>query len=397
MRGSHGAVSHMTPQRFRQLCFNLGLMSATWMFSSNREARAENSVAYKYEDYREKDGRIAIETHGVQLNQDLTPDLHLKLGGIIDTITGATPTGAPITDGSSTVPTSEMHDRRKAWDVSLAQQIKRVNVAVGYANSRESDYVSNGVSVNTLTDFNDKNTTLLLGFAGADDDVKVFYQSDWRKKQSRELIAGVTQLIDPLTSVTVNLSWGRATGYLSDPYKLVLKDTEVTPGLSLPLTYGENRPESREKTAWFTSINRSVPGLHGAAEASYRYYRDTFGTEAHTVELAWFQKVGEKLVLAPNLRFYRQTAADFYYYNLNATSLSPSATPNPAGPFYSSDYRLSALETRTFGLKAIWKINDRLELDVAYDRYQMRGRDAVTPRSAYPDADIVTAGLKHTW
>ena len=38
------------------------------------------------------------------------------------------------------------------------------NVALGFGNSRESDYVSNGYSINTLTDFNQKNTTLLLGW-----------------------------------------------------------------------------------------------------------------------------------------------------------------------------------------------------------------------------------------
>lgn len=388
----------MKPSRFRPHLFNASLLLAIWLGAPGRVARAENSVAYKYEDYREDGGRIAIATHGAQVDQDLTPDLHLKLGGVIDTITGATPNGAPITDGSAQVPLSDMHDRRKAWDVSLARQFSRVNVGLGYANSRESDYVSHGLSLNTLTDFNEKNTTLLLGVAGSDDDVKVFYQSEWAKKRSRDLVAGVTQLLDPLTSVTFNVTWGRATGYLSDPYKLVLKNTEVAPGLFLPLTYGENRPGSREKTIFLLSLNRAVPQLHGAYEATYRYYGDTFGTGAHTFELTWFQKLGAKLVLAPSLRFYRQTEADFYHYDLNDTTLAPTGgAPNPAGPFYSSDYRLSALESRTYGLKAIWKVTGAVELDVAYDRYEMRGRDAVTPKSAYPDADIVTAGLKYSW
>ena len=34
-------------------------------------------------------------------------------------------------------------------------------------------------------------------------------------------IQGVTQLLDPRTSITLNATWGRQRGYLSDPYKLV--------------------------------------------------------------------------------------------------------------------------------------------------------------------------------
>src|SRR3954465_7523136 len=60
-----------------------------------RGARAENSISYKYEDYQEDHGRIAVQTHGVHVEQDLNADTHLKLDGILDAITGATPTGEP--------------------------------------------------------------------------------------------------------------------------------------------------------------------------------------------------------------------------------------------------------------------------------------------------------------
>ena len=378
--------------------FQAGLLVGSLLLASTRELRAENAVAYKYEDYREAGGRIAVETHGAQIDQDLGLDTHVVVGGIIDTIAGATPTGEPAPAGSDQVPLSQLHERRKAWNAGLSRQFQRVNVSVGYAHSRESDYVSDGLSLNTLTDFNEKNTTLLLGAAGSDDDVKTYYPAGWTKKRSRDLIAGVTQLLDPLTTVTLNVSWGRATGYLADPYKLVEKSTEVFPGLFLDLTYAENRPRERTKEIVFASINRSVPALHGALEASYRFYRDSFGTDADTLEVAWFQKLGSHLVLRPGVRFHRQSAADFYYYNLNATAIVPPATPpDGSAPFYSSDYRLSSLDTLTLGFKVIYQITDAIQADVAYERYRMRGRDGVTPRSAYPEADIVTAGLRLSW
>lgn len=377
----------------------LGFLLAVWLaVVSPRPARAENSLNYKFEDYREADGRVAVQSQGALIDQDLGPVMHLRLQGVIDAITGATPSGQPAPAGSDQVVLKPIDDRRKAWGADFSRQFTRMNVVLGYANSRESDYVSDGWSINTLTDFNQKNTTLLVGLAGTKDSIRVFFQPDWAKKKTRDLIVGVTQLLDSRTSVTLNLTGGRATGYLSDPYKRVQKQVEVNPGDFLNLVFDENRPDTRTKWIALASLNRAYSDLHGALEASYRFYHDSFGTSAHTIELSWFQQLGKRLVLKPGFRWHEQSAADFYYYNLDTTSIVPPfAPPNARAPFYSSDYRLSKLRTFTLGLKAVWTISDRAQWDVAYELYDMRGKDGVTPRSAYPRAAIVTAGLKLSW
>jgi hypothetical protein len=363
--------------------------------------RAENSISYKYEDYREDHDRIAVRTHGVHIEQDLGTDTHLKLDGIHDAITGATPTGQPAATPGGQVGLSVLHpEERKAWNADLARQFKRVNVSFGFGNSRESDYVSNGWSLNTVTDFNQKNTTLTLGLAGTDDKIKVLYSSraPRARKHTNDVIVGVTQLLNPLTAVTANVTWGRASGFLQDPYKLVQKNTQIFPGVFLPLTFNENRPDYREKWVAFLGLNRSFPEAHGALDASHRFYHDTFGTEAHTIDLAWFQRLGEKVILRPTVRAYQQSAPFFYVYDLNGTAITPiSGAPRPQGPFYSSDFRLSAMRTFTYGLKVIWNVTDALTLDAAVEKYDMQGRDAVTPGSAYADARIYTLGARFSW
>lgn len=363
-----------------------------------RAARAESSVSYKHEDYREAGGRIVVKTDGAYLEQDFGTSTHVKVEGILDAIAGATPNGQPAPVGSDQVPLAKLTERRKAWSASVAQQFSFAKLTLGVANSRESDYVSTGLSLNSVFEFNQKNTSLLLGVAGTDDEVKVFYQTPRAEKRTHDLIVGVTQLLDPQTSVTFNLSWGRQRGYLSDPYKLVQKNTEIVTGVFLPLTFAENRPGEREKWIALASVNRAIPALKGALDLSYRFYHDTFGTDAHTVDLSWFQKLGERVILRPSVRYYTQGAADFYYYRLDGTAVVPQAgAPRPQGPFYSSDYRLSEMRTSTYGLKAIWRVTDALSLDASYERYEMRGRDGVTARSAYPEADIWAAGVKFAW
>ncbi|MEO6001975.1 MAG: DUF3570 domain-containing protein [Opitutus sp.] len=375
----------------------IGVLVLAWSLLQVRTARAENFVSYKYADYRESNDRITVESHYGLVEQDLGASMHLKLLGVIDAISGATPTGQPPATPGGPVPLSNVTDRRKAWSADLSRQFARFNATAGFANSRENDYVSNGWSLNTLTDFNQKNTTLQLGVAGTDDDIKVFYQSAWAKKRTTDLIAGVTQLLNPLTSVTFNVGYGQSTGYHADPYRVIQQRVEIAPGVFLPLTFGENRPDERNKWTALAMVNRAFPAAHGAAEASYRLYHDTFGTTAHTIDLAWFQKLGSQVTLRPGFRFYDQTAADFYRIDITGTNYVPTGRPVPAGPFYSADYRLSAFRSYTYGLKVVWLINSNWQLDGSIERYEMRGQDSRTSPSVYPQAAIVTAGLRFSW
>lgn len=362
-----------------------------------RSGRAETVTAYKYQDYQESGGRIKVQAHYGLIEQTLGVEAKIKITAVQDTISGATPTGEPADPVTGLVPLSQMHDRRKAWTADASRQFGSVNVSVGAANSRESDYVSTGFSLNTLTDINNKNTTLLAGISGTNDDVKVFYQAARASKRTLDLIVGVTQLLDENTSLVLNASYGSASGYLSDPYKLIRKNTELLPGLFLPLTFAENRPDSREKWIGYASINHSAAQLKGAVEASYRLYHDTFGVTSHTLAAAWLQRLGDEVILSPSVRYYTQDAADFYRVSLDGTAITPGTKPNPAGPFYSADYRLAALDSWTWGVKLVWTPKPAFQADIAWESYRMTGRDSLTSASAFPKAGIFTFGLRYTW
>ncbi len=373
------------------------VFAASLYFALRRDARAESSVTYKYEDYREADGRISVKAQYGLWQQDIGTDSVLKVSGAIDAIAGATPTGQPGAAASDPVMLADIHDRRKAWNADFSRQVGRVNLDLGVSNSREGDYVSNGYSLTTITDFNEKNSGLGLGLAGNDDDVKVFFQQPWLKKRSVDGIIGLNQVLDKNTTMSFNLTYGRSTGYLSDPYKVVLKTTEIVPGVTLPLTFPENRPNEREKWIAFVSYNHAFEGCDGALEATYRYFHDSYGSSSHALGATWFQNLGAKFVLAPTLRYYEQDAADFYHVSLNGTSITPLLAPSSQAPYYSADYRLSHLRTVTYGVKLVWHPTDSVQLDLAYDRYDMRGLDGVTSASAYPQAHTITAGIRYAW
>jgi hypothetical protein len=359
-----------------------------------RQARAEDAVTYKFQDYVEDGGRVGVRVQSALFEKDLTPDLRIKFQGVVDAIAGATPTGEPADTPGGPVPLTQMHDRRKAWNAEAARQFPRINLALGFAHSRESDYTSNGLSLNSVTDFNQKNTQLALGLAGTDDDVKVFYRPEWERKRGLEFLVGVNQVVDPQTAVSVNLTFSRSRGYLGDPYRIIRQNTEVLPGLLLPLIFSENRPRSRDRWILFGSVNHAFKAADAALDASYRLTHDDFGMTTHTVAAAWLQQLGERVVLSPSVRYYQQNAADFYFVSLDRAPFAASRVPTGAAPYYSSDYRLTRLRSISLGLKAVWTISPRLAVDAAYERYQMKGLDGTTSRSAFPSADILTVGAK---
>jgi hypothetical protein len=85
-------------------------------------------------------------------------------------------------------------------------------------------------------------------------------------------------------------------------------------------------------------------------------------------------------------RYYYQNAADYYVVRLPDYNTRPT--------YYSADYRLSNLETFAAGVSLNWKIEDWLSLDVAYQRYVMKGLDGITSPTAYPSANVFTIGAR---
>lgn len=398
MNRTQSADSHLPPGGVRRARragrAKLAVFSSALFLSLPRESAAAASLSYKFQDYREESDRIRVVSHYAMAEVDLGAAARLSARGVVDTITGATPTGEPAPAGSTQVPLSSLEDERHAGVGDLTLSFGDNRVRLEYAYSRESDYLSAGYSGSYVRLLNRKNTEVQVGFSYVDDDIQPRFFAAPRHKVSRDFLVGVTQILSANTMLTLNLGYGTASGFLSDPYKIVQKTTEIIPGLSLPLTFPENRPGRREKTTGFAQVEHFVERLHGSAEASLRLYHDDHGIDSQTLELAWFQRFGPRLIVRPNLRFYRQGAADYYVVRLDDTPIVPVPAPDGGAPFYSSDYRLSKFDAITAGVKVIYEVDQRWAFDAQFEHYAMHGRDGATPESAYAAANIFTIGWR---
>jgi hypothetical protein len=339
-------------------------------------ALSASYIESRYQYYQEDDDRIRVDSNYSLFSIDLNDTTVLDGSLLYSAISGASPTGLPPLMKGGKPPVAELEDERIAFTVGAAHQFGSHNLRAGFAYSYESDYFSTAYSVQDTISFNQKNTELVLGFAYTDDTVGANGTPLDERKQSYDAILGINQVLSPDDLLSINLTLGWREGFLSDPYKRVLiNEFSVLP---------DTRPDERFEQLVFVQWTHYLAPIGASVELSYRYGHNDFGSESHTAEAAIHQKLfGERLIVRPAFRYYQQSAANFY---------DTEFTGNPR--FFSSDYRLSAEETFSFGAQVRWwAIKDRLAADLGYERYVTRGTDGKTPQETYPDAHSFTAGL----
>ncbi len=291
------------------------------------------------------------------------------------TSTSSASTTSP-SSGATDIPMADFSDDRIGLNLGISRKIGRHTPGAQLSYSTETDYVSTGLSLQDLIDFNRKNTTVLIGTAYTHDSIKPANQTPEDTKRTVDLILGITQVLSPTTLFTINLSLGQTSGLLSDPYKVVELNRILVP---------EVRPDSKDRQILFLELNQFFKPLNGALDLSLRHYQDSFGINAETITAEWQQKMGEHVILAPMIRYYDQTEADFYAVRFSG---SPDS--------YSSDYRVSAFNALGYGLKLVWLPSSRVTMDIGMELYEQKGSDGVTPAEVYPSATLITAGIKWT-
>ena len=327
-------------------------------FASAEAAPDKTMIGFKFLDYAESQAlegssptsvsgasggsgisRILVHAFTVSTVVPVAGRWSVGMNYTLDTVSGASPQ-------YHTSGLAKMSDRRNAEDVSVTRYFDLGTVTFGGSYSSESDYISHGYSILGTRSTDDKNTTWSFGASLNDDTISpTIPGAASRSKKIYAGLAGVTWILTPNDITQFNLGFSHGSGYYSDPYKV-----------------SDNRPDTRNIATVLTRWNHHFDSSDGTARISYRFYTDSFGIRAHTLEGEYVQPVSRGWTLAPLLRLYSQNEADFYI----ATSGPNEATPPPvpAGQVYSTfDQRLSAFGAMTAGIKVIKKLNDDVHFD----------------------------------
>jgi hypothetical protein len=371
-------------------CGLLGAAAPSRSMAADPESRWDIDSAFLF--YGESDGRVQDLSLSAIATRDFGDERKMSLDLSVDTLTGASPSGAVASDsvqtftspsGRSTYETtagevpldSSFHDTRVALSASWSQPLARLYTwNAGLGLSHEFDYQHLGANVGVTRDFNERNTTLGLALAYGKDrlnpvggvplpfaqmgDVVDEEQSpsgrgaDNEDKDVLDLLLGVTQVLGRHTLLRLNYSYSDSSGYLTDPYKILSVVDPLTgapiartpaPGEEGPggVYLFERRPDSRRKQGVYAELRRDFGGR--TLNLSYRFSTDDWEVDSNTLEARFRMPMGESAYLEPHLRYYTQTAASFYRYSL--------ADGAPLPEYASADARLADMDAYTIGLK----------------------------------------------
>ncbi len=363
--------------------------------------------------YGENDDRVQDLSLKALIRRTFVDDRFLSVGLTLDSLTGASPNGAlpqsvPQTftrpSGRKTYSTAAgqlplddtFHDSRVAVTANWQQPLGRLyQFNVGASASKEFDYLHLGLNARISRDFNQRNTTLSAGFAVAqdeldpiggtptgltlmldavdDDDDAGRRKGPAETKDIFDIVFGVTQVISRNLLMQVSYSYSDTSGYLTDPYKIisVVNGTtgDAVPVIPAPdngpshLNYFEHRPDSRAKHSLYTQGKYYMDSK--VLDVSYRYMTDDWEIDSHTVDLRLRWPFGGDSYLEPHLRFYTQSAADFYRLSLT--------DGDPLPEYTSADHRLGDFDAITAGLKYGWKTSGGNDMNVRLELYTQSG------------------------
>ncbi|HEY8119832.1 MAG TPA: DUF3570 domain-containing protein [Myxococcota bacterium] len=337
--------------------------------------------------------RYDIDTHQFKLAVPIGSHISLGFDVGYEKMTGASPwliepdlagkpmvvmTGASIADARTDF----------LGSVSFIGEKSRTSLTGGA--SIEDDYTSINFGFGREKDFNQKATTFSWGVGFSTDESDPESTSftptpSKHTKKSGTFSFGLAQVIDRASVAQTSLTLQYADGYLSDPYKLVSAG-----GVNLK----DHRPGTRTQIAWLTRYRRHFERVRGSLHADYQFNWDTWGTIANGIELGWHQELFELFELAPSIRYYTQSDADFYApYFAAGLSADQSA---------SSDYRLSPYGAIAFKLRADVDVSSLVKLPHArigmqYEHYQSGKEFALgkvgTENPALVDFDVMMVTL----
>ncbi len=349
--------------------------------------------------YSEKDRARATEFN-FSLTKELKRNYTLDLRLTYDGLTGATPTGRSPSRNEQTVtrasggktvlvpagvfPTdASFTDRRFAGELSLSRPLSAsLTGQAGLQFSSEYDYKSLGISGGLVNEFFATQTSLGVSFAymrdkinpvgGLPDPFAVIDEDndedpnfDGEKKRVFDAVFSLTQVLDQRSLLRLSYSYDRASGYLTDPYKVISEvqpATNAEPGEPVRDLW-EKRPDGRTKHAVYTELKRFMFG--SAVGAAYRYFWDDWGITAHAVDVNFTVNLKRRGSLQPRVRWYNQSRADFYrVFLIDGQSLPQYA---------SADSRLAAFAAYTYGLTYTLPVKDNAKLKLTVEYYLQRG------------------------
>ena len=316
--------------------------------------------------FRYDGGGVTVQGPSMLVRKSIGEHVSVSAGYLIDMVSSAS------VDVETSA--SPYEDERKQYSFSTDLLHGKSTYSIGYVNSTESDYIAKTVYGSVSHDMFGDLTTISMSYSMGKNDVFRNVKIDDVKQNdptfaehmdSRNFSVGVSQIITKNMIVSSQYEVVTDEGFLRSPYRSVRFFID-------PFTQGredEAYPNTRTSNAASIRAKYFLP-YRAAIDGMYRFYTDTWGVIGHTGELGYVHPIdsaflGGQWILEGRVRYYTQTAADFYQ------DIFPRAD---FSNFMARDKELATYSAITAGINATYEFKiDRFpwlakgQLNLRYD------------------------------
>jgi hypothetical protein len=308
-------------------------------------------------------GGVTVNGPSVLVLKHVGQNADVSANYYVDTVSSAS-----IDVVSTASPYSE---QRTQENVSVDYLHAKTTFNLGYTNSTESDYQANTANFDLSQNLFGDLTTVSMGYSRGWDIVGKNGQPSFSADVSRQnYTLGLSQVLTKDLIADVSYEQVTDQGFLNNPYRSVrYLDSSSGKGYSYqPEIY----PKTHTSNALAANLRYYLP-YRAKLQGQYRFYTDTWGVQAHTVEIGYTQPLHDKWSLDVSYRYYTQGKANFY------SDLFPYQN---AQNYLARDKELSSFNSQSFGMglsydftRADWKAINKSTLNVAYNHMLFTYRD----------------------
>jgi len=254
---------------------------------------------------------------------------------------------------------SPYHEKREQWSGGADYVHGKSTYSAGFITSKEPDYKANTSYFALSQDMFGDLTTLTLGYRRGWDRVykdlrnpvtgqietETIFNGNTRPATAdhRGYSLSLTQILTRNAILGFNYELLTDQGYLANPYREI---RFLSPGIGQGFSRAiQVYPNTRTSNAASAQLKYYLP-YRAALTGQYRFFHDTWGIVAHTVELDYTHPVWKHWIFEGSLRYYTQKHADFY------SDLFPRADYQN---FMARDRELAAFHSYTLGAGASYQ------------------------------------------
>lgn len=207
---------------------------------------------------------------------------------------------------------SPFTERRTEYGLSADYVYRDSKLTLSTSSSKEPDYTANRVGLDIAQEVFGGMSTVNMGFTHGDDKVGKHAEPGFKATATHwQYRLGSSLILTPRWITSLNLEALADDGFLGSPYRVA-----YVFGAAVP----ERVPSTRSSRALKWRVVGDL-GSRDAMQVGYRYYWDTWGIKASTLDVTYSRYFGDDWLADLTLRYHSQQHALFYSNNAQADTL----------------------------------------------------------------------------